>query len=208
MTSEVWRGTWATRARIVSGLILMAYVAAHLLNLAVVLISPGAYDIVQEVRLWVVRSGPGSLLIGLALLTHMGLSLGKVALARTLRMPLRDGLQIAFGLIIPLILVSHVIYTRAAHEVLGVNTMLGYVNALIWTTWDGWMQAILVVITWVHGMIGLHMWLRVTRWWQTAMPWVVGVSVLIPTLALVGFVISGRVTAGLMEEPRAAELAR
>ncbi|MEO0379893.1 MAG: adenylate/guanylate cyclase domain-containing protein, partial [Pseudomonadota bacterium] len=47
-----------------------------------------------------------------------------------------------------------------------------------------------------------------TRWWQTAMPWVVGVSVLIPTLALVGFVISGRVTAGLMEEPRAAELAR
>ncbi|MEO0766112.1 MAG: adenylate/guanylate cyclase domain-containing protein [Pseudomonadota bacterium] len=208
MASELWRGTWATRARIVSGLILMVYVAAHLLNLAAVLISPGAYDVVQDVRLWVVRSGPGSIVVLLALLTHMMLSLGKVALARSLRMPLRDALQIALGLIIPLILVSHVVYTRAAHEVLGVNTMLGYVNTLIWTTWDGWMQALLVIITWVHGMIGLHMWLRVTHWWQAALPWVVGVSVLIPTLALVGFVISARVMVGLMQEPRAADLAR
>ena len=208
MASDLWRGTWATKARIVSGLILMIYVAAHLLNLAAVLISPGAYDVVQDARLWVVRSSAGTLVVGTALLVHMVLSLGKVALARSLRMPLRDAFQILLGLIIPLILVSHVIYTRAAHEVLGVNTMLGYVNTLIWTTWDGWMQALLVIITWVHGMIGLHMWLRTTHWWRAALPWIVGVSVLIPTLALVGFVISARVMVGLMQEPRAAELAR
>ena len=207
MASDLWRGTWATKARIVSGLILMVYVTAHLLNLASVLISPDAYDTVQGARLWVIRSQPGTIVIGLALLTHMVLSLGKVALARSLRMPLSDALQIALGMIIPLILVSHVIYTRAAHEVLGVNTMLGYVNALIWTTWDGWMQALLVVITWVHGVIGMHMWLRRTQWWRNTLPWLTGIAVLIPTLAILGFVISARVMDGLLQDPRAAELA-
>ena len=76
MASDLWRGTWATKARIVSGLILMVYVTAHLLNLASVLISPDAYDIVQGARLWVIRSQPGTIVIGLALLTHMVLSLG------------------------------------------------------------------------------------------------------------------------------------
>ena len=208
MTGVLWRGSWATRIRIGSGLILMTYVAAHLMNLATVLISPSVHDAVQAARLWVVRSDPGTLIIGTALLAHMVLSLGKVALARTLRMPLRDAVQIGLGLIIPLILVSHVVYTRGAHEALGVNTMLGYITALIWTTWDGWMQALLVVITWVHGSIGLHMWLRATRWWRAALPWLIGIAVLIPTLAILGFVVSARVMDGLLQDPRAAQLAR
>ncbi|MEM6371197.1 MAG: adenylate/guanylate cyclase domain-containing protein [Pseudomonadota bacterium] len=208
MTHPLWRGTWATRARIVSGLILMAYVTAHLVNLAAVLISQDVFDTLQAARLWLVRSNTGTAITGLALLTHMVLSLGKVALAQTLRMPLRDAVQVALGLVIPLILVSHVIYTRGAHEVLGVNTMLAYVNTLIWTTWDGWMQALLVVITWVHGCIGLHMWLRSTAWWQAALPVIFGVAVLVPTLAILGFVISARVMDGLLADPRASALAQ
>ena len=186
----------------------MGYVTAHLLNLGAVLISPDAYDAVQRVRFWVIRSELGTLVIGAALTAHMILSLGKVALSRSLRMPLRDAMQIVLGLIIPLILVSHVIYTRGAHEVLGVNTMLGYVNALIWTSWDGWMQALLVVVTWVHGCIGLHMWLRMTRWWQAGLPWIIGIGVLIPTVALMGFVVSGRFIKGLLQDPRAETLAQ
>ncbi|MFL4470343.1 adenylate/guanylate cyclase domain-containing protein [Tateyamaria armeniaca] len=208
MTQTLWRGSWATRVRIASGLILMIYVAAHLLNLASVLISPDVYDSVQAARLWLIRSDIGTAVIGVALFAHMILSLGKVALARTLRMPFRDAVQIVLGLIIPLILVSHVIYTRAAHEVLGVTTMLGYVNALIWTTWDGWMQALLVIVTWVHGAIGIHMWLRVTRWWRATLPWLTGIAVLIPTLAILGFVISARVMDGLLHDPRATALAQ
>lgn len=207
MTQALWRGNWATRIRIASGLVLMLYVALHLLNLATVLISLDAYEAFQQTRLYVVRSNVGTAVTGLALTAHMVLSLGKVALARSLRMPLRDAIQIVFGLIIPLILVSHVIYTRAAHEVLGVQTMLGYVNTLIWTSWDGWMQALLVVITWVHGGIGLHMWLRMTAWWRAVLPWMIGIGVLIPTLALVGFVVSARIIDGFLQDPRALSLA-
>lgn len=208
MTHELWRGGWAAQVRIISGLILMAYVAAHLLNLAAVLISFEAFDAVQNARLWVIRSRPGSAVIGLALVAHLVLSLGKVALARSLRMPAQDLLQIVLGLIIPLILVSHVVYTRGAHEVLGVQTMLGYVNTLIWTTWNGWMQALLVVITWVHGAIGMHMWLRITQWWKNALPWTFGIGVMVPTLAILGFVVSSRAINGLLSDPRAETLAQ
>lgn len=207
MTGTLWRGSWATRVRIVSGLILMLYVALHLLNLASVLISIEAYAAFQQARLWVIRSDPGTALTVAALSAHMILSLGKVALARSWRMPLRDAVQIGFGLVIPLILVSHVVYTRGAHEMLGVQSFLGYVNALIWTTWDGWMQALLVVITWVHGAIGVHMWLRTAPWWHAILPWMIGIAVLIPTLALLGFVVSGRVIYGLLQDPRARDLA-
>jgi len=208
MTQALWRGSWVARVRIVSGLVLMLYVTLHLLNLAAVLISPDAFEAVQRARLWVIRSDPGTAVMVLALGAHMALSLGKVALARSLKMPLRDAVQIGLGMVIPLILVSHLIFTRAAYEVLGVNTTLGYVNALIWTRWDGWMQALLVIVTWVHGAIGLHMWLRMTRWWQATLPWLIGIGVLIPTLALMGFVVSGRVIREMLQDPRAETLAR
>ncbi|MEP4247054.1 adenylate/guanylate cyclase domain-containing protein [Tateyamaria sp.] len=207
MANEQWRGSWASRVRIVSGLVLMLYVTVHLLNLATALISFEAFDAVQRVRLWVIRSIPGTTVIALALAAHMILSLGKVALARSLRMPASDLVQIVLGLIIPLILVSHVTYTRGAHEILGVQTMLGYMNALLWNTWNGWLQAVLVVVTWGHGAIGVHMWLRTVRWWQAALPWVLGLGVLIPTLALLGFVVSSRAITGLLQDPRGEALA-
>lgn len=207
MTNVLWGGNWASRVRIVSGLVLMLYVTAHLLNLAAVLISFDVFDAVQYGRLWVIRSIPGTTVIGLALAAHVILALGKVALARSLRLPLRDLVQIALGLIIPLLLVSHVVFTRAAHEMLGVQTMLGFVSASIWTTWNGWMQALLVIVTWGHGAIGLHMWLRPTRWWQASLPLLLGIGVLIPTLALLGFVVSSRAISGLLQDPRAEALA-
>lgn len=207
MTHVLWRGSWATRVRIVSGLILMVYVTLHVLNIAAVLISPEAFDGFQRARLWVIRSDIGTLIIGVALLAHMVLALGKVVVARTWRMPPSEALQVVLGLLIPLMLVDHLIYTRGAHEMLGVNTMLGYVDRLIWGTADGWMQAILLVIAWVHGAIGLHMWLRLTDWWRAVVPWMIGVGVVVPTLALIGYVTFARVMDGLLSDARAESLA-
>ncbi|WP_299556006.1 adenylate/guanylate cyclase domain-containing protein [uncultured Tateyamaria sp.] len=207
MAHAIWRGSLATKIRIVSGLILMIYLTLHVLNLAAILISPTAFDIIQTARLWVIRSDIGTVIIGTALLSHMVLSLTKVVMARTLRMPLRDWVQITFGLLIPIMLVDHLVYTRGAHEMLGVTTMFGYVNRLIWGTNDGWGQAALLIIAWVHGAIGLHMWLRLTEWWQRWVPWLIGLAVTLPTLALVGFVTFARTIDGLLSNPRAEQVA-
>ena len=208
MENVLWRGSWATRVRIVSGLILMLYVSIHLLNVAAILISPDAYDAFQSVRLAVVRSDAGTIIMIAALMAHMVLSLGRVALGRGWRLPLADIIQIVLGLMIPLLLVSHLVYMRGAHEVLGVNTMLGYMISLVWGSSDGLLQVVLVAVTWVHGAIGIHMWLRLTSWWQAALPWLIGVAVLIPTLAILGFVTFARVITGLTSDPRAEALAR
>ncbi|WP_299280986.1 adenylate/guanylate cyclase domain-containing protein [uncultured Tateyamaria sp.] len=207
MTQALWRGSWAVRLRIISGLVLMVYVTAHLLNLATVLISPTAFDAVQAVRLSVIRSVPGTIITLMALSIHMVLALSRIALARTLRMPVTDAIQIAFGLAIPLLLISHVVYTRGAVGMLDVTPMFGYVTTLIWGTSDGWLQAVLLTVTWAHGCIGLHMWLRLTRWWPALMPWMIALAVLIPTLALMGYVNFARVIDGLLSDPRARDVA-
>lgn len=207
MAHAIWRGSLATRIRIFSGLILMVYLTLHILNLATILISPTAFDTFQTARLWVIRSDVGTAIIVSAFLAHILLSLGKIVVARTLRMPLTDWVQIIFGLLIPIMLVDHLIYTRAAHEMLGVTTMFGYVNRLIWGTEDGWAQAVLLVVAWSHGVIGLHMWLRLTSWWQRAIPWLIGIAVTLPTLALVGYMTFARTITGLLSNPRAEEVA-
>ncbi|WP_299141701.1 adenylate/guanylate cyclase domain-containing protein [uncultured Tateyamaria sp.] len=207
MTHVLWRGGLGTRIRIITGLILMLYLTLHVINLAVVLISPTAFDTVQAARLWVIRSNVGTAVIMGSLVTHMALSLAKVVVARGLRMPVTDWVQVVLGLLIPLMLVDHLVYTRGAHEMLGVTTMLGYVNRLIWGTSDGWAQAALLCVAWVHGAIGLHMWLRMTAWWTRAAPWLIGVAVMLPTLGLMGYVTSARVIDGLLSDPRAQAVA-
>ena len=207
MTHVLWRGGWTARIRIVSGLVLMLYVVMHLLNIAAVLVSPDFADAFQRVRLSITRSQPTEMLIGLALIAHMVLALSKLLQRRTLRMPLVDWLQLAMGLTIPLILSSHVIYTHIAHETMNVDTRLGYVTSLIWGSKDGWLQAVLLCVTWLHGCIGLHMWLRLTAWWRRIIPWMIALAVLIPTLSLIGYVVAARVIDGLIADPRARNLA-
>lgn len=207
MASGLWRGTWATRTRIVSGLILMLYVTLHLLNVAAVLISPEFANAFQDVRLAVTRSDAGETVMGLALVAHLVLALYKIVARRSLRMSLTDAIQIAFGLTIPLILGSHIIYTHIAFEALGVETRLGYLTTLIWDTTDGWMQVVLMGVTWVHGAIGMHMWLRLTNWWQRSIPWLVGIAVLIPTLATLGFVSAGRLLTEVLQDPETRAMA-
>ncbi|WP_299043351.1 adenylate/guanylate cyclase domain-containing protein [uncultured Tateyamaria sp.] len=207
MAQAIWRGSWATRVRIISGLILMLYLTLHIMNIAAILISPTAFDLFQAARLWVTRSDVGTVIVVGAMLSHMILSLGKVVVSRTLRMPLTDWVQLVLGLLIPLMLVDHLVFTRAAHEMLGVNTMLGYVTRLIWDTTDGWGQAALLIIAWVHGCIGMHMWLRLTDWWQRWVPWLIGVAVTLPILALVGYVTFARTIDGLLSNPQGEQVA-
>jgi adenylate cyclase len=192
MSNVLWRGDWATRIRIGSGLVLMLYVTLHLMNIAGVLISQDFANAFQDARLAITRSYIGAALLALALIAHLFLTLLKVVMRSTLRMSPVDAIQIGFGIAIPLILSSHIIYTYVAFDAFGVETRIGYLAALIWDTWNGWMQVALMGMTWVHGCIGLHMWLRITPWWQRAIPWMIGLGVLVPMLATVGFVNAGR----------------
>ncbi|NNF78821.1 MAG: adenylate/guanylate cyclase domain-containing protein, partial [Rhizobiales bacterium] len=179
------------RLRLISGLILFSFALTHLLNHAVGLISLDAMEQVRLVRVAVTRSLPGSTVLGLALLVHIGLALYKFAARRSLRMTPWEGVQLVFGLAIPYFLFRHMIGTRFPHELFGTDTDYSLV---LFGTWpkEAWRLLFLITLVWVHACIGLHFWLRLKPWYERIVWPLFGVAVLIPVLAYAGFTVAGR----------------
>jgi len=198
--SDLWRGDWATRTRIVTGLILFTFAFFHFLNLGLGLFSDEAIDWGQDTRQVITRNALGETIILAALLTHAGLAIAKLAARRTLRMPGWEATQVILGLTIPLLLIKHIVHTRVAHEAFGVNDEYGYITVLLWDTVDGAWQAVLLLIVWTHGCIGLHFWLQSKAWWRRWFPALVGFAMLLPGFALTGFLTQGRRMLALFQD--------
>ncbi|WP_210092736.1 adenylate/guanylate cyclase domain-containing protein [Ruegeria sp. HKCCSP346] len=192
MNNALWRGGWSTRLRIVSGLVLFVFAFFHFINIGLGLFHTDYLHGMQDGRKAVTRHDVMSVLFYAALFTHAGLALTSIAQRRTLRMPFSTALQVVLGLLIPLQLISHIVQTRVAHEVYDVNDEMGYIIILMWPSIAVWMQSALLLIVWIHGCIGLHMWLRLTRWWSQVVPYLIGVAVFVPLFALAGLLTEGR----------------
>ncbi len=192
MASALWQGSWSTRLRIASGLVLFTFAFFHFVNIGLGLFHTDYLHGMQDGRHAVTRHLLGSTLLYLALLTHAGLALVSVARRRTLRMPFSVALQVTLGLLIPLKLISHIVQTRFAHEIFNVNDEMGYIIILMWPDSTIWMQSLLLLLVWIHGCIGLHMWLRLTRWWRRCVPYLIGIAVFVPSFALTGLLTEGR----------------
>ena len=106
-------------------------------------------------------------------------------------MPAWEVFQVVLGLTIPFFLVAHVIGTRGLHQLEGVDDSYDYVLAMLWPEGAA-RQSLLLTVVWLHGCIGLHFWLRLEPWYQTAKPLLLALAVLLPALALIGFVDGGR----------------
>ncbi|SLN22427.1 adenylate/guanylate cyclase domain-containing protein [Ruegeria meonggei] len=192
MNSVLWQGSWATRLRIGSGLILFTFAIFHFINIGLGLFHTDYLHGMQDGRKAVTRHDVTSVILYVALLFHSGLALYSISKRRTLRMPFSTGLQVVLGLLIPLQLISHIVQTRYAHEVFNVNDEMGYIIILMWPSNVIWTQSLLLLLVWIHGCIGLHMWLRLSRWWSKTVPYLIGLAVFIPSFALAGLLTEGR----------------
>jgi adenylate cyclase len=65
----------------------------------------------------------------------------------------------------------------------------------------GLQQAIVVLVAWLHGCIGVHMWLRLKPWYPKVAAYLYTIAVLLPVLALTGFQDAGREASRLYEDP-------
>ena len=140
---------WFRHARLVSGLVLMAFVTLHFLNHALLLISLEAADKGRAVFLLIWRNPAGTLLLYGAVATHLVLSLLALYQRRTLVMPVREWAQILLGLAIPLLIAEHVVGTRAMHALYEANDTYEFVVRSLWilSPQVGVRQAIAVVVT-------------------------------------------------------------
>ena len=185
--------------RLVTGLILFAFVAAHLANHALGLVSIDAMNDARDIRTAITRSLPGTVILLLAAVIHALLGVEKIVSRRLSAISVRGLIQIGFGLLIPILLARHLIGTRIVHELYGVNDDYHYA---LWAMWPGeaLRQAGLIMLVWVHGCIGIYMWIRFRGWYGRWQPWLLSAAVLLPVLSYTGFINAGRMQAGEVPE--------
>ncbi|EFL88414.1 adenylate/guanylate cyclase [Ahrensia sp. R2A130] len=189
--------------RLWSGMVLFVYVTSHLFNHMLGLWSIAAMEgwlsIVQQI--W--RSWPGSVAIYGSLIAHTGTSLWTVYARRSMRMKPSEWLQLALGLAIPFLLLTHVMGTRYAHEFYGIRDSYSYVlmSTFVFDYVAGWMDAAGLVAAWLHGCIGLYFWVRLKPWFTRKVADVgLVLATLWPLLALGGFLSAGRAIIPLSQD--------
>jgi adenylate cyclase len=187
---------WA-RLRTISGLTLLTFVVCHLAAHTLLLVS--IYPVAQVTLLALMA--PWSTIVGTAILAsaalvHYSNALWSIYVRRSLRLPAWQWAQLALGLCIPPLLMIHVVSTRIAELMLGVHSFYSSVLVSYWVLlpWYAAIQAAAVLTVWVHACIGIHFWLRNKRWYPNLRPMFGIVALLLPTLALAGFISAGNST--------------
>ena len=179
------------QVRLASGLVLMFFLAGHLLNHALGLISLNAMEIGRDIFLSVWRSVPGTILLLAALTAHITLVFIKLLKRRSYRrLAGKDILQIILGLMIPPLVILHIIGTRVVHEIYGVEDSYAYVLINLWvaTPIQALLQSLGLMVAWAHGCLGMHFWLRLKPWYGKAFPALYSLALILPIISLSGFI--------------------
>lgn len=199
---------WVRLIRLSAGLVLLAYLTTHLANHSLGLFSLAAMESGRDWFLALWRSTLGTVLLYGALVTHLLLGLWSVYRRRHLRMPAWEASQLLLGLSIPPLLATHIVLTRLASAWFDVTDSYTAVVLGLWelTPAAGVRQAIVLLLAWTHGCIGVHFWLRLKSWYPRVAPVLSGIALLLPVLALLGFVQAGREVSAMARQPGWVEM--
>jgi adenylate cyclase len=181
------------RARLISGLVLLAFVVSHLASHVSLIVSlPVAEEVLgQSMQFW--WTDTGTYVMATALAVHVLNALWSVYVRRHLRMPAWELAQLGLGLSIPPLLMLHVVGTKISDRLFGTLSDYHAVLTHHWVVapWLVYLQIASVLAVWVHACIGLHFWLRTKRWYPAWLPILGAIAVLLPALAIAGYVSGG-----------------
>jgi CDGSH-type Zn-finger protein/ferredoxin/uncharacterized Fe-S cluster protein YjdI len=178
--------------RLGSGLVLFAYITAHLANHALGLVSVNVAEAGLRVAVAFWHSLPGTVLLYSAATIHLALALVAVYERRTLRMPAPEALRIALGFGIPLLLIGHLASTRFAFELYGLRSDYARIVWALWTSDGEGRQLALLAPGWLHGCLGLNFAFGPRPLYRKMRPLLFGAALLLPVLAGLGFLAMGR----------------
>ena len=193
-----------SRTKLASGLVLFTFLLTHLINHALGLIALDAMQAGAIAFKFVWRSWPGTILLYAAVILHPLLALYAWFRRGHYRgIPWQGWAQLGLGLCIPPLVVDHVLGTRLSHEVLGLNDSYAYVLLVqfIQAPQIGLRQNLLILIAWGHGCIGVFYWLRLKPLFERAWPFLYAAALLLPMLAMLGYLSGGRSVRMLMQQP-------
>jgi adenylate cyclase len=177
------------RLRLASGLVMFSYVFLHFLNHSLGNISWEAMESGAVVQEWIWRGPVGTVALYGAFAIHFSLAFWALYIRRSLRMGWIEALRLALGLLIPALVLQHVLGLRFAYSYFDIHAIYRHALFLYWVgdpQISGVKQLAVFVIAWLHGCIGLHLWLRVKPLYRRVAPFLLVVAVLLPTVALLG----------------------
>jgi len=168
-----------------TGLILFTFATSHLINHAFGIRSVNTMQAVSAVLLAPWQTNAGLIVLYTAFLVHGFLGLYALCRRRHLRMPANEAWQLALGLAIPLLLLSHPIGIRLGE--FQYSRELGYAPILnkFWIVSPDFAlprQLLLLLVLWVHGCIGLRAWLRTKPWYRSVTGVLASLATLVPVL--------------------------
>jgi adenylate cyclase len=188
------RGTGLRQVRLVSGVILFAYLVSHFLNHALGNVSMEALagGVHLHTSFW--QFLPIAILFYAACLVHTALGIWALYERRQFRWKAIEPLQLVLGLSIPMLVIAHIVGVRLGQTLYDHEKLYPQVFFLYWISAPSriWPMLAVMTIAWVHGCIGLYLWLRMKAFFKRAAPFLLAAAVLIPTLAMLGFYQGGR----------------
>jgi adenylate cyclase len=184
---------WRAWLRLTSALVMLSFVICHLSAHCLLLVSFEDAEATRNVLMYPWRTAIGTAILVAAFFVHYGNALWSIYIRRSLRLSRWEWTQLSLGLCIPVLLMPHAVATRIAERFLDVTTYYNTIFITQWLLfpWLGAVQMLLVVTVWIHACIGIHYWLRTKRWYPNWRPLFFGFALLLPALALAGYVTGG-----------------
>jgi len=184
------------RARHATGLILFSFVTTHFFNHACGLLRLDAMEAMRLVLLWPWRTVIGQSLLYGSFVVHGGLGLYALYRRRHFRMPISERWQLLLGLSIPPLFAAHAINVRLGTLLFGLPDSYPRVLTNLWFLASDpgarlAQQFLLLLILWIHGCLGLAMWLRAKPWYPRWAPILAVAITLLPVLAVLGIAEAG-----------------
>src|SRR5712675_2385414 len=191
------------RVRLWSAYVLFFYVVTHLLNHALGLISLRVLEVGRMGFVFLWHNPIGQTVLYGALFGHFFLALWSLYRRRALQLSHWEWMQWILGASIVPLGALHVVGTRLAHELYGVDP--GYPWVLGSLVMSDWMsiarQFLLPLVVWLHACIGLHFAWRLRSWYLAWLPALYAVALLVPVAGIVGAAIALRDVADLAQQP-------
>jgi adenylate cyclase len=192
--ARLTRGVGLRQIRLVCGLVLFAYLISHFLNHALgnISIDALAAGVRYHTMFWQFR--PVAIVFYSAALVHTGLGVWALYRRRQFHWKAIEPLQLVLGLSIPALIIAHITGMRIGQAVFGHEKLYPQVLYADWIAAPHkmWLMYAALLVSWIHGSIGLYFWLRMKAFYQKAAPFLLVCAVLIPTLALLGLYQGGR----------------
>jgi adenylate cyclase len=188
------RGISVRQVRLACGFVLFAYLVSHFVNHALGNISLGAMarGIEYHKAFWQIL--PVAIVFYSAATAHTGLGFWALYERRQFSWNAVEPIQLALGLSVPALIITHLAGVRIAEVLFQDQKLYPQVFYAYWivSPYKMWLMYIVLIISWVHGCIGLYFWLRMKTFFANVASVLLAAAVLVPTLAMLGLYQGGR----------------